>query len=170
MILHYEYDSRPDHDQSTQQQTSLSIIDVIQLNYGNVEHLGRIEKLVDRLRKGRYNIAGGILVFGQEYELIELFRHKAFLEDLYLMIVLLQDHPRMLSLALEFRPRYIATWNRDKMEILKTLKKFLRNAEKRSLSCGKRVLSPDLSEDSHPIPIKRDAFSLHSDKEGKQSR
>ena len=50
------------------------------------------------------------------------------------MVVLLQDHPRMLSLALQLRPRYFAVWEKNKMEILKTLQKFLKSAQKRSIS------------------------------------
>ena len=62
MILHYEYDSETG-DSNSQNHTALSIIDVIELNCGNVLHLGGIDELVSRLQEGKYNITGGVLVF-----------------------------------------------------------------------------------------------------------
>ena len=166
MILHYESDPESAPCESSPSHTALSIIDVIELNYGNVLHLGRIDKLVSRLQEGRYNIMGGVLVFGQEYELIELFKHKTLLDDLYLMIVLLQDHPRMLSLALQLRPRYFAVWEKNKMEILKTLKNFLKSAQKRSMLTGRNATDAVETREAHRS-IKGEFYSIIFGKKGK---
>ncbi len=166
MILHYESDPESALCESSPSHTALSIIDVIELNYGNVLHLGRIDELVSRLQEGRYNIMGGVLVFGQEYELIELFKHKTLLDDLYLMVVLLQDHPRMLSLALQLRPRYFAVWEKNKMEILKTLKNFLKSAKKRSMLTGRNGMDAGETREAHRS-IKGESHSIISDKKGK---
>lgn len=119
-------------------ETAISLMDIIELEYERIEYFNETSHFVERLKGSMYDVAGAVVVVSSDDELKEFSRQKGLLEDLYLLLILFVDNPAMLASALELRPRYFACWAKDKKEILRTLRNFIRIIKKRKQTIGGR--------------------------------
>ncbi len=112
----------------------LSLSDIIEHQYeATVECFHIIEHLIQRLEEGVYDIVGAVFVIEDSKELEIIIDNKAFLRDIYLLLIIYNEDPAMVSTALELRPRYIVCWKKERKYVISILQNFIRIIKQREM-------------------------------------
>lgn len=138
MLLYYENEDTYKNDLhreyiETYSKMNLSLADIIEAQYEKIEFFHKSEQLINRIQHTVYDISGAIIVVGSKDELDLLLRYKTLFDDIYILLILLDENPAMLTKSLELRPRHTVCWKKEKKEIIAILHNFVRIINKRKL-------------------------------------
>ncbi len=127
LLLYYEHKHDPGYSRY-QENTSLSLLEFIELNYEWIESFDSTLQLFDRLHKSLHDVSYVVLMVRSKEELKALSHYRDILHEIPFLIVLSNDTPDMMALAMDLGPRYMGCW-KNRKEVITTLHKLFHNLQ-----------------------------------------